>query len=125
MPAVTPATPAARGPAGAIGPPGPKGDIGPAGSAGPTGPRGISGYQVVQNSFSVDAGGVIGLGVDCPAGKHVLGGGAELTPSVGLVLDDSFPTRLSGGRDNWLVHVHNAGKVAENVVVYAVCASTQ
>ena len=64
----------------------------------------------------------MGLSVDCPPGKHPLGGGAELAPGEGLVLDDSYPVRLSGGTDGWIVDVHNTGKVAADVVVYAVCA---
>jgi hypothetical protein len=75
------------------GPQGPKGDPGPTGSVGPAGPAGPSGPQGVQGSpgspglagyevrvATTDFSGVDHktVGVDCPAGKVAVGGGANL-----------------------------------------------
>jgi hypothetical protein len=64
---------------GGDGAPGPAGDPGPQGPPGPTGPAGpagISGYQLVSLSarpLSSSEG--FDVSVNCPSGKHVLGGG--------------------------------------------------
>src|SRR6266566_2429096 len=63
------------GPAGPAGPPGP---AGPQGATGPQGPPGLSGYEMVEATFVVPAGGFVRDTVSCPSGKKVLGGGAQV-----------------------------------------------
>lgn len=74
-----PAGPAGpQGPVGPVGPQGPQGATGPQGPAGPAGPPGVSGYEMVEATFVVPAGGFVRNTVSCPAGKKVLGGGAQV-----------------------------------------------
>jgi hypothetical protein len=76
------------GPQGEPGIDGPQGEPGVAGpqgvpgAAGPQGEPGISGHEVVSTGF-VPVGTGEDLNADCPAGKVVIGGGAEV---AGLVL---------------------------------------
>jgi hypothetical protein len=74
------------GPAGPIGPSGPAGSTGASGATGPTGPAGsagISGYQRLLVAYfaggqQFDSVSPKTLTVRCPAGKHILGGGASI-----------------------------------------------
>jgi hypothetical protein len=98
-----------QGAQGVEGPQGPKGDQGDRGGAGPAGTNGtngsngangtngtngVSGYQIVtqDETFRVpNFGGSVRAA--CPSGKHVLGGGAELTESN----SDLAPVLTGGG----------------------------
>jgi hypothetical protein len=74
--------PGDQGPVGAVGPKGAqgdKGDKGPPGWFGPAGPVGISGYQIVSNllSTTITTGAYSVVNCTCPAGKKLLGAGAD------------------------------------------------
>lgn len=107
---------------------GPKGPAGPTGAQGPAGPAGASGYEIVNNSAVVDQSDLdTGVGVECPAGKQVFGGGG-VAPSSGddvtvWVLERSIPTGATG----WRVEAHRFGpeKVGyiSAIAVFAICAN--
>ncbi len=75
-----------RGPEGPRGAKGATGAKGKTGTRGPAGNAGVSGYEVVSQTFNevcvVNSGGQRGLStvqtVNCPGGKRVIGGGADL-----------------------------------------------
>lgn len=88
------------GPQGLQGVPGPTGVPGLPGPQGPQGVPGISGYEIVEaNSLFNNIERTKVAGADCPAGKVVLGGGAEIFPSTAdnnrnlapIILQDSGP----------------------------------
>jgi hypothetical protein len=123
----------ATGPAGPVGPGGPAGPAGPVGPTGPSG--GVSGYEIVSGDVPGGGGTVL-----CPTGKHVLGGGAEITENPGggtggggfYALEASNPS----GQIGWsafatLVEDHNAVVSEFDIVhplptlrIWAICAST-
>lgn len=111
-----PAGPA--GPAGPQGAPGPAGPVGPAGPQGPQGVPGVSGYQVVsiindnQSNFEP-------LSVSCPAGKVVLGGGAEAL-GVNSILNRTSPLP---GNTGWIAVGHQPGFSTVGMSVWAICAN--
>jgi hypothetical protein len=120
-----------QGPPGPIGEPGPQGEIGPAGSAGPVGPQGpvgVSGYQVVvtpvANATTIAKGQFGRVGVVCPQGKKVLGGGvAHYQPNgvdgIARVVE-STPADTGTG---WTALVKNDGEVAFESYAWATCAN--
>jgi Collagen triple helix repeat (20 copies) len=116
------------GPAGPIGETGPKGDTGPAGPAGPAGaqgPTGVSGYQVVVTSVAdattVPKGQAGRVGVVCPQGKKVLGGGVAHYPENGIArVVESTPADTGTG---WTVLVYNDGDSAFESYAWATCAN--
>jgi hypothetical protein len=141
--------PGAQGPAGAIGPQGDTGPQGPAGAIGPqgdTGPQGlpgaigpkgsagtpgISGYQIVSDVTQFDSSAAKQFDVRCPAGKQVIGGGAQIFPSLAdpnrntapVVLRTSIPT--SGGGEGWAAEAleTSAYTFQWDLTVYAICAN--
>lgn len=79
--------------------------------------REISGYQIVK----LDNANVANFErryVYCPAGKRVLGGGAEAR-GVDSVLNGSFPTEDGRG---WIGIGHQPGYTTVGISVFAVCA---
>jgi hypothetical protein len=120
------------GPQGVAGPEGPEGPRGPEGPAGPTGPTGqtgapgLSGVEMVTASNNSQ---IVRLEASatatCPAGKRVIGGGADL--------NSPFPERKTGivvsrplGNTGWIA----TGRTYEpntgvNITAYAICAFTQ
>lgn len=130
----------APGDAGPAGGPGPKGDTGAQGlpgpqgapgAQGPAGAAGISGYEVVSNVSAFDSSASKLLSVFCPAGKLVIGGGAEIFPSLAdpgrdtapVVLRTSRPTDSLGG--GWFAEALETGAYAFewDLTVYAICAN--
>jgi len=120
-----------QGPAGEAGPQGPAGEVGtqgpqgPAGPQGPEGPAGLSGVEtVVSNNFSNQVRLEATATATCPAGKQVIGGGADL--------NSQFPERKTGivasrpvGNSGWTA----TGRTYEaatgvNLSVWAICART-
>lgn len=104
----------AGGAAGPTGPVGPVGPVGPTGPVGPAGPPALSGYEIVTGegpptlvpgNFRGTAG--AGVGVDCPAGKRVIGGGGQgrVSGASGdqVSLTSSYPTQ--DGISGWQVSV--------------------
>jgi hypothetical protein len=114
-----------RGPAGFSGLPGPKGDSGPEGPQGPQGPVGVSGYVVVVTPVSdataipKDQAGRVG--VVCPQGKKVLGGGVAHYPENGSArVVESAPADTGTG---WSVLVYNDGGSQFESYAWATCAN--
>ena len=122
----------ATGATGATGPTGPTGATGATGATGPTGATGaggVSGYEIVSDDLA-DGGGT----VFCPTGKHVLGGGAEITAYGNgfYALGSSSPN----GQIGWtafakLMEDHNAVTSDFDVLhplptlrIWAICATT-
>jgi hypothetical protein len=109
----------ATGPAG---PAGPAGTVGPAGPAGPQGAPGVSGLEIVTVSSVSNS--TVGKAIEasCPAGKKLLGGGAQLFGAPGsLALDESFPN----GAATWRATAYEVAPTASNwtVTAYAICAT--
>ena len=118
-----------QGPEGAPGPEGPEGPRGPAGPAGPQGPQGAAGLSGVEIVTASNNSQVVRLEATatatCPAGKKVIGGGADL--------NSPFPERKTGivvsrplGNSAWTAtgrtYESNTGV---NLTTWAVCAFTQ
>lgn len=60
---------------------GPQGPAGPQGPIGPQGPAGsgLTGFELIDNDFlNIPQGVDVGMGVDCPEGKMVIGGGYKV-----------------------------------------------
>jgi Collagen triple helix repeat (20 copies) len=117
-----------QGPAGPIGQIGPKGDTGaagPAGPAGPQGPIGVSGYVVVVTPVSqattIPKGQRGRVGVVCPDGKKVLGGGVAHYPENGIArVVESTPADTGTG---WTALVYNDGDSQFESYAWATCAN--
>jgi hypothetical protein len=116
-----------RGPQGAPGTPGTpgkNGDNGAPGKDGAPGKNGVSGYEVVSESFDNSK---IGGTVYCPAGKLVLGGGAELFGSTAdqFAIRESRPVSIVA----WTASSTDANRTRDEfiagpgITVWAICAS--
>jgi hypothetical protein len=74
---------------------GPQGEKGEKGDAGPQGPPGVSGLQRVSAASASTSDDPKTVTVTCPAGKRVVGGGANLEgvgSTDGVALRDTYPT---------------------------------
>jgi hypothetical protein len=117
-------------------PVGPQGPAGVAGPVGPAGSDGVSGYETIRETFAdvfvPDSNPNRGLSavqtVACPAGKRVIGGGADLGTNAGqggaqrqVTLSASAPTNAG---DGWNVQVFNNSPfgLTIDVEVFAICA---
>jgi hypothetical protein len=114
----------AQGPVGPIGPTGPKGDTGATGQQGPPGPSGISGYQVVvtpvSQAVTIPKGHADRVGVVCPPGKKVLGGGVAHYPTnESARVVESTPSDTG---DGWTVLVFNDSDSEFESYAWATCA---
>jgi hypothetical protein len=127
-----------RGPAGAKGAKGARGAKGERGARGERGPAGVSGYEVVSQTFPEvfieNSGGMRGLSavktVACPAGKRVLGGGADLGTNPAqngqqrqVTVSLSAPNGTGTG---WSVQLFNNSTSIDTSIdlrVFAICAS--
>lgn len=119
-----------QGPQGETGEQGPQGETGEQGQQGDPGPAGISGYEVVQEDYSVPSGGFIRETAKCPVGKVVLGGGAQVvgegTKNFYTVIRESTGGTVGGGQQYlWLVALQNNDKVAHTIRISAFCATAQ
>src|SRR5690242_10761065 len=85
----------------------------------------IGGYQVVEKTVSLPAGGFVRNTALCPAGKVVLGGGAQVvgagSANFGTVVRESEPGTLGGG-SLWLAAVSNQSATSRTLGIFAVCA---
>ena len=126
-----------RGEAGPAGPRGERGLAGPAGAAGPAGPQGargpagISGFEVVTGrtpNAGFNADNTKQATALCPAGKRVVGTGADIETDGGDVGGRVALERISpvSDREARAVagEVANAGNLRWAVVVVAFCAYT-
>ena len=95
-----------------VGPQGPKGDQGAAGTPG------ISGFQVVASpNVSVAAGQYGIVGVDCPAGKKVIGGAGGTEGDAPITLMEPY------NNYDWAVVARNDGGGPASVNAIAYCAN--
>jgi len=138
-----------QGPQGVKGDKGDPGTTGSSGAAGTNGTNdtngtdGISGYEIVtqDQTFNVPDYGA-SVRAACPAGKHVLGGGAEITDSSRFAPELTGSGPILGGID-WEAKVGanlaplqdeadddgvdffvNAGELVATIRVWAICAKT-
>ena len=104
-----------KGDTGDVGPQGLKGDTGDTGPIGPIGPQGpeggLTGYQVI----SAASPGTSSFSITCPAGKVVIGGGAD---AAAQTLQLSAP---SPDGTKWLARTQTPG----GITVWAICATKQ
>jgi hypothetical protein len=136
----------AQGPAGPAGPQGPKGDTGatgaqgptgPAGAqgpAGPTGPPGLSGVQTVTGTATLvwPSGGTgsAQVGVQCPGGKRIIGGGAGSNFANAAYVDESRPIDIPGTYEGWTATLStpnantSGSQINITLTAYAICATT-
>ena len=139
-----------QGPIGLVGPVGPIGPVGPVGSQGLQGerglqgeqgpqglpgqqgiqglqgPAGISGWEVVtvrSDNTGGEALNSIGVYVDCPAGKKVLGGGYSMT--IGSLVGFSTAFNAPVGPSTWYVGLvrNDLTPTYWTVDAYAICAN--
>jgi hypothetical protein len=133
-PAGAPGLPGVIGPQGLPGDPGPKGDTGspgPQGAVGPAGASGISGYEIVSDVSQFDSSASKAVSVLCPAGKRIIGGGAETFPSLADPNRDAAPVLLKGssviggGHEGWISQASEIGTYTFqwDLTVYAICAN--
>jgi hypothetical protein len=85
------------------------------------------GYQVVRKDTVVPASGFLRTTANCPVGKVVLAGGAQVvgagTADFGTRLQESAPGTINGGAQSvWLAAVRNFG-AQHTIGVFAVCAN--
>jgi hypothetical protein len=120
---------------GAVGAPGVKGDKGARGDKGDKGDKGspgVSGYQIVtvRGAPQSASGRFTVLSADCPAGKKVIGGGAEIS-NTGAVYYDSVAVESSypisetrweavAGVPNPPANINNG---TYTLTAYAICAT--
>jgi hypothetical protein len=127
-----------EGPRGPRGPRGDKGKTGAQGQPGQPGAPGMSGYEIVNETFTdvfaPDSNSTRGLSevktVSCPAGKRVIGGGADLGTNAGqngqqrqMIVSSSVP---NGTGDGWNVQLFNNSTSfgsSIDVKAYAICVN--
>jgi hypothetical protein len=84
------------------------------------------GYEVVTINVSVAAGSFVRDTANCPKGKEVLGGGAQVagegTDDFDTVIQESAPGITGNNINVWLVSIQNDDTANHDVNIYAVCA---
>jgi hypothetical protein len=95
----------------------------PSGPPGPAGPPGVTGLQRAEASTSTDSGSPKMVSATCPAGKHVIGGGARITgpgfTEVSVV--DSYPEADGSKWNARAVEVNGTGS-SWALTAFAICA---
>jgi hypothetical protein len=128
-----------QGPQGPKGDTGPAGPVGPAGPAGPSGPQGEqgqpgspggpAGYEVRTATTDFSGTDIKNVGVDCPAGKVGVGGGAHLvlvSAAAGkLALINSQPKVSLAGGQGWFAAAQEVvpTDASWRLVVSVICAN--
>jgi hypothetical protein len=85
--------------------------------AAPRSAANLTGYQVIAEKFN-NVPNFTRVTVNCPAGKVVIGGGAE-AQGVNSILNGSFPSSNNTG---WIGIGHQPGYSTVGIMVYAICA---
>jgi hypothetical protein len=95
----------------------------PTGPAGPQGPPGVSGLQRADASTSNDSGSPKSVSAGCPAGKHVIGGGARVFGggSSEVSITDSYP-EADGSKWNARAIEVNGTPGTWTLTAFAICA---
>jgi hypothetical protein len=117
-------------------PAGPKGDLGARGEAGEQGPPGISGLVRVDATSANNSDSVKFANAICPAGKRVIGSGAELSGAASgigvppnqttdVVIDEITPSEETVVPGIVIVRAYEDEPTAEDwrVNAYALCAN--
>ena len=85
------------------------------------------GYQVVRKDTVVPAGGFLRTTADCPVGKVVLAGGAQVvgegSSEFRTRVQESAPGTVGGTKSVWLAAVRNYSVYRHTIGVFAVCAN--
>ena len=117
------------GPAGLPGAKGDKGDPGSPGTPGADGAPGLSGVEMVTASASNTINTLATLTADpeCPSGKKVIGGGVDISLSIGSfstgpIVEESHPV-VSLGLEGWTASVRGQNNDDWGITVYAICAN--
>lgn len=111
-----------------VGPQGPQGPQGATGSTGPQGPQGPAGptqtltITQVQNSDTLPPGGLSDVGVVCPTGTLLTGGGFK-TDELGIPNVMVIESEPVVSQNEWRVIVANPGTQDVSLTIYALCAS--
>ena len=108
-----------------------RGPRGYPGTNGTNGTNGVSGYELVHNDYAFTPGTTNtsgGLPVDCPAGKHVLGGGGDFLDSSGIgpATTSTSDITSSSPKDDgsgWIITYDTSVGFIKSVRVYATCAT--
>ena len=116
------------GPTGPTGPQGPTGPTGPQGPKGDPGTPGVSGYQVVTVTRMLGSFATVRDTANCPAGKHVFGGGAQVSGEgagpFNVTIRETAPGTVgSPSTDVWLVSITNNEIAGHTITIFAVCAN--
>jgi hypothetical protein len=87
-----------------------------------------AGYQVVQNTVGLPAGGFVRQAATCPTGKVVLAGGPAVvgdgSANFGTEVQESSPGTVNGGAQSiWLAAVSNHSSASYTLGIFALCAS--
>jgi hypothetical protein len=123
-PAGAPGAPGPQGPQGPGGPAGAKGDKGDKGDTGNPGPPGISGLVRVSAESPFNTTNAKSVTATCPAGKRLIGTGAEISGALGSVaLDDLTP--LASGTAVLATGYLVPGQPATtwSIIAFALCAT--
>jgi hypothetical protein len=95
-----------------------------------TGTTGLTGYQVITSDALVAAGDFNRDAVQCPAGKVVVGGGAQVagegSADFNTKLRESAPGTVGSGasaRDVWLVSIRNEDASDHTIRKFVLCAN--
>ncbi|MFN2571696.1 MAG: hypothetical protein ABR537_08815 [Gemmatimonadales bacterium] len=95
-----------------------------------TGTTGLTGYQIITSDALVQAGQFNRDAVQCPAGKVVVGGGAQVagegSADFNTRLRESGPSTVGAGasaRDVWLVSIQNDDASDHTVRMFVACAN--
>jgi Collagen triple helix repeat (20 copies) len=102
--------------------------VGPKGDPGAPGTAGVSGYEIVTGTVVIKSDqSLTSVTISCPAGKRVIGGGADTPSSIGL--DGSSPVQpaQNGGLYGWLIHASfpltTPDGQTDTFPGYAICAA--
>jgi hypothetical protein len=86
----------------------------------PAGEKKVGGYVWVWRSEKIASGGQRVVATDCPSDYAVLGGGYEVSPSVGVFI---FYSKPNNDLDGWTFSVANSSSNPPvTVTIYASCA---
>jgi len=113
------------GPKGDPGAPGPKGDKGDTGPKGDPGLPGVSGYQqvVVHKQIDPNFSVFTEAQATCPAGKVVIGGGAEILNPTQAGLDAVLDASGPRGTTTWRAEAHGFQGFKYTLEVTAICVN--
>lgn len=106
------------------GPQGPAGPQGPQGPEGPAGTGGLGGFEIVAENYTdMPQGEALGMGVTCPEGKVVIGGGFEVTTYATHQVMASMPYTIGSEAfpRRWGVTVKAVAGLG--IRLYAICVT--